>query len=92
MNYSAYPYFARLMSKGPLPIELCDHILSFSDEVVPVKQSRDDVPLTGWFYYSIPFKRLSEIQNIDELDICKSCDTWKRKCKHTVKRNQKWLN
>ena len=83
----AYPYFAQLMSSGPLPIELCDYIISFTDDFVPVVSSREDVPLTGWFYYSVPFKRISEIQTEEELDICKCCRTWRTKCKHKRRRS-----
>lgn len=76
-----YPYFARFMSMGPLPVELCDIILSFSDCPVPVISSREEVPL-GWFYYSMPFKLLSQIESEAELDICKKCKTWTRNCKN----------
>lgn len=74
-----YPYFAQLMSKGLLPIEICDHILSFSNDVVPVVCTRETVPL-GWFYYSIRYKRLCEIKDESELDICKKCNSWGTKC------------
>ena len=72
-------YFARLMSQGRLPIELCEHILSFSDDRVPVICSKETTTL-GWFYYSVYSKRISDVINEEELDLCKKCKNWSFEC------------
>lgn len=77
MSYDSY--YVRLMSKGVLSVELCDLILEFADDDVPVVCTKETAPL-GWFCYSIKSKKMSEIKCEDELDICKRCKSWSPKC------------
>jgi len=83
-----YPFFVKLINKNSLlPIEICEHILSFSDIVVQIIQTRDNAPI-GWFYYGNCFKPLLEIREESELAVCMICDNWKRNCT-CGKRNSK---
>ena len=46
---SDYCYFARVLSEATvIPIELCDYILSFSSDEVPIKEDKANAPV-GWF-------------------------------------------
>ena len=72
-------YYLKLMEGGPLPVELCERILEFADEEVPIVSSRASTPV-GWFYYTARVKMISEIRHKSELDLCKKCDNWDSNC------------
>jgi hypothetical protein len=73
-------FYLELMVDGPLPIELCEYILEFADEQVPVVCNKASTP-TGWFCYSIRSKLISEVLHESELDICRKCNCWRSKCR-----------
>lgn len=74
-------YVQLLLGEGmPLPEELCEYILEFSNIVVPVVSSKENTPV-GWLYYCIGFKRLEDVRYESELDICRQCGDWRANCK-----------
>jgi hypothetical protein len=77
---SDYCYFARVLSETTiLPIEICDHIFSFSDDEVPIAATKDNAPV-GWFFFSLEFKPIRDVMHEDEIDCCKKCKGWATGC------------
>ena len=72
-------YYLKLLKGFSLPVELCEHILSFADEEVPVIFDKASTPV-GWFFYSKRYKMISEIVHKSELDLCNKCDNWVNYC------------
>lgn len=73
-------YYAKLLSENSvLPVEICDHILSFSSLIIPTSLNKENAPI-GWFFYRKRYKLISEIQYESELDICRKCGEWNNNC------------
>jgi hypothetical protein len=60
-------YYAKMLYKTCLPGEICDLIIEFADENVPIVCNKQNAPLK-WFSYSIKFKKMSEIKHEYEID------------------------
>ena len=83
-------YFAKALNKStPLPLEICEYILSFTNAVVPVVRGKDETPVS-LFCYTVKYKRLNEIKNFSELDICGKCQQWRKDCMCTEEFKSTW--
>ena len=64
---SDYCFFTRLLSDVTnLPLDVCDYILDFSNDIVPVVPNKEHQPV-GWFYYSVTRKPIKDIFFKDEI-------------------------
>lgn len=79
MNNQDYCYFARVLSEvTPIPVEVCEHIFSFSGDTVPIVVKKD-APV-GWSFYSLTFKPIADVMHEDEIDTCQKCKRWATDC------------
>jgi hypothetical protein len=79
-----YCYYTRVLSDAtPLPIDICDYILDFLDDTIPIASNKSNTPV-GWFYYSLIYKPIKDVMHIEEIDMCKTCKGWAAECSTDV--------